>query len=55
MAESCQIKKLFVYFDLARKNAEQKQGGPAGLFRDFCQAVAKRVNDEFKAVGNVQF
>ena len=41
--------------DLTRKMAGKDWEVPAILLGDFCQTVPKRVDDEFKPVGNVEF
>jgi hypothetical protein len=55
MAGSCQTIKFFIPLNLAGDLAVATGADLAGLFRDLCQPVAKSVNDQFEAVGNVQF
>lgn len=53
LAGSCQRLKLLTWNNLSVISGWENGVDPAVLFRDFCQTVAKRVNDEFEAVGDL--
>ena len=55
MAGSCQRLNLFGLNGLTANFRQRKRVNPAVLLGDLCQSVAKGVNDEFEAVGDVQF
>ena len=55
MAGSCQRPKLFGLNDLTTNSRLGERVNPAVLLGDLCQSVAKGVNDEFEAVGDLQF